>query len=242
MELVSPEGLRVDGRRPGEVRRLRCSLGVVASADGSALLLQGGTRALAAVYGPREAASRSAELHDRCSVTCEVLQAACASGEPRRAARRDRRSAEESASLRCALEGLVLVELLPRCSLHVAVTLLSLDGSAAPAAFNAAVLALADAGVPLRDTAGCATAALLNGAHCVDVCRFEEAKGPEVTVAVLPSTGKLLVLTHREGRVGAAELALLTGAADGGARHIAAFMAAQLKAHTRRAVAQIGEA
>eukprot|EP01043_Picozoa_sp_COSAG02_P118477 COSAG02_NODE_55069_length_292_cov_1.196891_1_plen_52_part_01 len=48
-EYVSPEGLRLDGRRPGEVRRVRCSLGVLARADGSAMYEQGNTRVMAAV-------------------------------------------------------------------------------------------------------------------------------------------------------------------------------------------------
>jgi len=37
-----------------ELRRIRCSLGVFAQADGSAYLEQGNTKVLAAVYGPHE--------------------------------------------------------------------------------------------------------------------------------------------------------------------------------------------
>jgi ribonuclease PH len=45
MEYVSPEGLRVDGRRPKELRKLRCQLGVLASADGSSIFEMGNTKA-----------------------------------------------------------------------------------------------------------------------------------------------------------------------------------------------------
>ncbi|KAM0050365.1 putative ribosomal protein S5 domain 2-type [Helianthus debilis subsp. tardiflorus] len=34
MEYVSPEGLRLDGRRPMEMRQLRAELGAVSRADG----------------------------------------------------------------------------------------------------------------------------------------------------------------------------------------------------------------
>lgn len=54
MEYLSPEGLRVDGRRAEELRRIKCQLGVLRRADGSAYYEQGNTKALATVYGPRE--------------------------------------------------------------------------------------------------------------------------------------------------------------------------------------------
>lgn len=65
------EGLRQDGRRPHELRRLACRLDVLPTADGSALLDQGTTKVLAAVYGPREATLRGDILHDRCAIRCD---------------------------------------------------------------------------------------------------------------------------------------------------------------------------
>eukprot|EP00983_Pelagomonas_calceolata_P110587 1159689-Pelagomonas_calceolata.AAC.2 len=44
MEYVTPEGLRIDGRRPKELRRLDCSLDVLQSADGSAVFQMGNTK------------------------------------------------------------------------------------------------------------------------------------------------------------------------------------------------------
>ncbi len=44
MEFVSPEGLRLDGRRPKELRALRCQLGPLPQADGSALFEMGNTK------------------------------------------------------------------------------------------------------------------------------------------------------------------------------------------------------
>jgi exosome complex component RRP41 len=47
-------GLRVDGRKPNELRRIQCEVGVFAQADGSATISQGNTKVIATVYGPHE--------------------------------------------------------------------------------------------------------------------------------------------------------------------------------------------
>lgn len=54
MELLSDQGLRIDGRRPNELRRINCKLGVSTQPDGSSYLEQGNTKVLAAVYGPHQ--------------------------------------------------------------------------------------------------------------------------------------------------------------------------------------------
>ena len=83
-ELLSDQGLRLDGRKAGELRRIQCRMGVfgqvsddwsvyhnylslIGQADGSAYLEQGNTKVLAAVYGPHDM-SRDTRLrpqHDR---------------------------------------------------------------------------------------------------------------------------------------------------------------------------------
>lgn len=54
IELFVCIGLRVDGRRPNELRKVQCKLGVFQQADGSAFLEQGNTKILATVYGPHD--------------------------------------------------------------------------------------------------------------------------------------------------------------------------------------------
>lgn len=53
-DLISEQGLRLDGRRANELRRIQCKLGVFSQPDGSAYLEQGNTKVLAAVYGPHQ--------------------------------------------------------------------------------------------------------------------------------------------------------------------------------------------
>lgn len=47
-------GLRIDGRKPNELRKIKCEVGVFEQADGSASLSQGNTKIVATVYGPHE--------------------------------------------------------------------------------------------------------------------------------------------------------------------------------------------
>lgn len=81
MEIVSEFGFRLDGRRPHELRRIRCRLGIYAQADGSAYLEQGYTKVLCAVYGPHEVRkNRSKVLHDRAIINCQYSMATFSTG------------------------------------------------------------------------------------------------------------------------------------------------------------------
>ena len=44
----------MDGRRPHELRKVKCSLGALQQADGSSYIEQGNTKVLASVYGPHD--------------------------------------------------------------------------------------------------------------------------------------------------------------------------------------------
>ena len=128
MELLSDQGLRVDGRRAHELRNIECRLGVFGRADGSAYLEQGNTRVLATVYGPHEA--RAAQRrHDVATINCQYRQAVFSGWERGRRAGGggDRRSQELSALLQNTLESVVQVELYPRSQINVYVQVLQVS-------------------------------------------------------------------------------------------------------------------
>ncbi|OMH80436.1 Exosome complex component RRP41 [Zancudomyces culisetae] len=54
LELLNPEGLRIDGRRANELRKITCKTNVLHSTDGSAYYEQGNTKVLVGVFGPHE--------------------------------------------------------------------------------------------------------------------------------------------------------------------------------------------
>lgn len=71
VEYLSLTGLRADGRRPNETRRIRCRMGVLERADGSAYYEQGNTKVLVSVMGPQEVTRRSDAQHDTAVVTVD---------------------------------------------------------------------------------------------------------------------------------------------------------------------------
>lgn len=50
----SNAGLRLDGRRPADLRHFSAKIGVFEGSDGSAYVEHGNTKAFAVVYGPSE--------------------------------------------------------------------------------------------------------------------------------------------------------------------------------------------
>nr|GMC58337.1 exosome complex component RRP41 homolog [Ipomoea batatas]GMC68517.1 exosome complex component RRP41 homolog [Ipomoea batatas] len=162
MEYVSPEGLRLDGRRPLEMRQLRAEIGAVARADGSAVFEMGNTKVIAAVYGPREVQNRSQQINDQALVRCEYSMANFSTGDRMRKPKGDRRSTEISLVIRQTMEACILTHLMPRSQIDIFVQVIQADGGTRSACINAATLALADAGIPMRDIVTSCSAGYLN--------------------------------------------------------------------------------
>lgn len=234
MEFVSPEGLRLDGRRPKELRRLACKLGCLAHADGSAMLQMGNTQVIAAVFGPHEVNRRAAADNERIVVTTEVATAAFSSDRRKPAGRNDRRSAEISRNLKGALEQAIILELAPRSQVDVFVHVVVADGGVLSACINAATLALGLAGVRLRDTLSSCTVAYLESTPLLDSNNSEELGGGAVaTVASLPATDVMpLVLVERQLSLETLETVLEL--ASMGAAAISQWMKAQLLEHVKQ--------
>ncbi|XVE77233.1 hypothetical protein DITRI_Ditri13aG0045700 [Diplodiscus trichospermus] len=182
MEYASPEGLRLDGRRPMEMRQFRAEIGTVAKADGSAVFEMGNTKVIAAVYGPRE-------------VHCEYSMANFNTGDRIRKPKGDRRSTEISLAIRQTMEACILTHLMPRSQIDIFVQVLQADGGTRSASINAVTLALADAGIPMRDIATSCSAGYLNSTPLLDLNYIENsAGGPDVTVGILPKLDKVTLL------------------------------------------------
>ena len=114
MEYVSPEGLRLDGRRPMEMRQIRAEIGAVSRADGSAIFEMGNTKVVAAVYGPREVQNRSQQMSDQALIRCEYSMANFSTGDRKRKPKGDRRSTEISMVIRQTMEACIMTHLMPR--------------------------------------------------------------------------------------------------------------------------------
>lgn len=101
------------------------------------------------VYGPRQGDRRDSSL-ERGSISCDVKLASFATRE-RGKFGQSLEERELSATLLTALQGVVLVETFPKASLDVYCTILEAGGSEPAVTITAAVLAIIDAGVEVRD-------------------------------------------------------------------------------------------
>ncbi|XP_054275833.1 exosome complex component RRP41 [Macrosteles quadrilineatus] len=197
MELLTDQGLRFDGRRANELRKIRCKLGVFDQPDGSAYLEQGNTKVLAAVYGPHQVRGKGQKaIHDAVLVNCQYSMATFSTGERKRRPRGDRKSQEMTMHLKQALTAAIRTELYPRSQIDIFLEVLQADGGNYCACVNAATLALIDAGIPIREYVVACTASLANGdVPMVDISHLEETSGgSNLTVAALPISGQIVLM------------------------------------------------
>ncbi|MQL90108.1 hypothetical protein Taro_022692 [Colocasia esculenta] len=195
MEYVKLSGFRLDGRRPTEMRHIHAELGAVSRADGSAIFEMGNTKVIAAVYGPKEIENKGQQISKQAVVRCEYSMANFSTGDRTRRPKGDRRSTEISLVIRQTMEACILTHLMPRSQIDIHVQVLQADGGARSACINAATLALADAGIPMRDLVTSCSAGYLNSTPLLDLNYLEDsAGGPDVTVGLLAKLDKVTLL------------------------------------------------
>ncbi|MEM7818579.1 MAG: exosome complex exonuclease Rrp41 [Candidatus Aenigmatarchaeota archaeon] len=187
-------GRRIDGRLPEELRPIEMKVGVVSRADGSALVRFGDTVAIASVYGPRALFPKHLQEQETCVVRCRYNMAPFSVDE-RKSPGPDRRSIELTKVIRLALEPVIFLEDFPRATIDVFVEIIQADGSTRVTAINAASLALASAGVPMKDLIAACSVGKIDGTLILDL-NGEEDKNSEADLAfaIMPSKNKVTLL------------------------------------------------
>lgn len=231
MELITDQGLRLDGRRPHELRRIKCKLGVFEEPDGSAYLEQGNTKVLAAIYGPHQATNKRMDVNE-VVINCQYSMATFSTGERKRRPRGDRKSQEITLYLKQALKAAIKTELYPRSQIDIYIEVLQADGANYAVALNAATLALVDAGICLVEYVVACTASLSKSViPLIDVSHFEEmCGGPTLTVAALPISNKIAFMEVSQ-RFHLDHLAKVLQEALSGCREIQGIMETAIRDH-----------
>lgn len=193
-KLIDKEGKRVDGRQLDELRPIKLEVGILSNADGSAYIEQGKCKILAAVYGPREAHPKHLALPDRSLLQCRYHMAPF-SVEERKSPAPSRREVELSKVIREALEPAVFLEYYPRASIDLFIEVLQADGGTRCAGITVAALALADAGIPMKDLIVACAAGKADGKLVLDLCDAEDKLGEaDVPVAYMPTLDAITLL------------------------------------------------
>lgn len=194
LKLIDENGLRLDGRRPDEMRPLKIEAGVLKRADGSAYVEWGLNKVMAAVYGPRECHPRHLQNTERALVQCHYNMASF-SVDDRKRPGPDRRSHEISKIISEALTNVVFTEYFPRTSIDVYIEVLQANAGTRCAGLTAASVALADAGVPMRDLVAACAAGKVADTIVVDLGKEEDNSGQaDIPLGYVPRTGEIVLL------------------------------------------------
>jgi len=203
-KLIDKKGLRLDGRKPEELRPVKLEVGVIPNADGSAYIEHGKNKILAAVYGPREVHPKHLSLQDRTVLKCRYHMAPF-SVQERKSPAPSRREVELSKMIKESLEPAVFLEYYPRTMVDVFVEVLQADGGTRCASITAAALALADSGIPMRDLVVACAAGKVDDTIVLDLMDTEDKLGAAgVPVALMPNLNAITllqmdgILTHEE--------------------------------------------
>lgn len=191
-EVFAPEGLRVDGRRWNELRKLECTLNSHPnSSDGSSYVEHGGTKVVCEVRGPREPDMRSHSNQEKAYITINLTIAPFSSTERKKRMRNDKRTQEMVTVLQRLFDQAILGKLYPRTEIAISFFVLAQDGGVFAACINACTLALVDAGVPMRDYVTACTVALYDTTPLLDPCHLEESDLSSATIGIIGNNDKV---------------------------------------------------
>lgn len=187
------DGKRIDGRKFDELREVEIKLNIFSRANGSAYFRLGNTIAVASVYGPKLMLPKFLQ-EDKAVIVCRYNMTPFSVDERKNPAP-DRRSIELSKVIRKAFEQAIFLEDFPKCRIDIFIEILQGDGSTRIASINAASLALALAGIPMRDLVIACSAGKVEGNLVVDLNGKEDNYGEaDVSLAMLPSKNKVALL------------------------------------------------
>jgi len=228
-KLINKDGTRLDGRKLDELRPLKIEVGILANADGSAYIEQGKNKILAAVYGPKELHPKHLASPDRALLLCRYHMAPF-SVQERKSPAPSRREIELSKVIREALEPSVFLEYYPRTSIDVFIEVLQADGGTRCAGITVASLALADAGIPMRDLVAACSAGKVDGQLVLDMTDLEDKGGEaDLPLALMPTLNAITLL-QMDGDLTADEFERVLNLAVEGSKQIHALQKEALKA------------
>jgi len=188
---------RLDGRKLDETRPIEAKVGIISRADGSAMFKIGNTVALAAVYGPRNLYPKFLQNPQKGILRVNYnMMPFSGSGERVRPGG-SRRSKEISMVIGKAFLPVIDLSEFPNAVVDVFIELPQTDAGTRCAGICAAAMALADAGIIMKDMVSAIAVGCIDGTVIADLCYDEEAYDgvvADIPVAVLPNSGKITLL------------------------------------------------
>ena len=195
---------RPDGRDVDEIRPMKAKVGIIPNADGSAMFAFGDTIAIAAVYGPKKMHPQHQQDPEKGTLRCNYSMMSFSVSE-RIKPGPNRRSTEISKVIEWAIEPVLMIDKYPNTVIDVHMNIIQANASTRCAAINAAAMALAHAGIPMRDIVSSVSIGKLDKQLVVDLNKdeedWEEGEGATDIPITLTGNGKI---THiqLDGKIG----------------------------------------
>jgi exosome complex component RRP41 len=212
------DGKRLDGRAVDEMRPVKMEVGTLKRANGSCSIEFGGNIIVAGVFGPREVHPRHLQEPVRAIVRYRYNMASF-SVEDRKRPGPDRRSTAISKVSQAALESVVMTEAYPKSAIDIFVEILQADAGSRVAALNAASVALADAGVPMRGLISSCAVGKVDDTIVLDLGKDEDNYGQADLPVAMTSNGEITLL-QMDGNMSPKELDQALDMAIGGCKQI----------------------
>ena len=189
---------RIDGRGFDETRPIEAKVGIIRRADGSAMFKIGNTWAYAAVYGPRNLHPKFLQDPQKGILRCNYnMMPFSGSGERVRPGA-NRRAKEISMVSEKALLPVLDLKEFPNSVVDVFIELPQTEAGSRCAGICAASMALADAGLTMKDLVAAVSVGRVDDKLLVDMDYSEEAyeDGPvaDIPIALMPQSGKITLL------------------------------------------------
>ena len=201
---MTKEFKRSDGRKHNEPRKMTAKVGIIPNADGSAMFSFGDTVAIAAVYGPRKLHPQHMQDPATGVLRCNY-DLLSFSVDDRKKPGPSRRSQEISKVAGWALEPVIDLEAFPNTVIDVQMYILQADAGTRTAAINAASMALAHAGIPMKDLVCSVAVGKLDKELIVDLTKeeedFEEGEGATDFATAKPANSDEFSLLQMDGKI-----------------------------------------
>lgn len=179
---------RPDGRKFDELREIEAKAGIIKRADGSASFKIGDTIAYAAVYGPRNLYPKFLQNPEKGVLRCNYnMMPFSGSGERIRPGS-SRRSKEISLVTQKALLPAINLNEFPNSVIDIFIEFPQTDAGSRCAGICAASIALAEAGVPMKELVAAVAVGIVNGEVVVDLSKEEEDMDGAVDIPIAITT------------------------------------------------------
>ncbi|MBN1644425.1 exosome complex exonuclease Rrp41 [Candidatus Woesearchaeota archaeon] len=198
---------RNDGRKNDQLRPITAKVGVIKNADGSAMFKLGGTTAYSAVYGPRDLYPRFKQDPEKGLLRCDYNMMPFSGHGERVRPGGGRRSKEISMVTQNALLPVINLKGYPNAVVDVFIELTETDAGTRCAGITAASMALADAGIEMKDLVISLSVGMLDGQLLADINGKEDCElgATDIPIAYIPSMDKISLL-QIDGEISREEL------------------------------------